>query len=192
MIPPPKPLSRRELEQQERHAKSRKTKDPITGLTKRQDQFIRHYMTYGDKCAAYREAYQPSATQTLKNQQNAASVLLSNPSVKKFLAKCRKDAASASTLSMERVNNELSKIAFSDLPDFVDNSGNLLTIEQFQSLTPAQRSCIKKVRQTPQGMLEIELHDKIAALRLLGIALGGYTEKNKGGDGQPLQVTLNL
>jgi len=149
-------------------------------------------MTYGDKCAAYREAYQPSATQTLKNQQNAASVLLSNPSVKKFLAKCRKDAASASTLSMERVNNELSKIAFSDLPDFVDNSGNLLTIEQFQSLTPAQRSCIKKVRQTPQGMLEIELHDKIAALRLLGIALGGYTEKNKGGDGQPLQVTLNL
>ena len=75
-----------------------------------------------------------------------------------------------------RILEELEAIAFADIGDYYVNSadegGNpVRRVKPSADLTRAQTAAIKAVRSTSKG-LEIRLHNRTAALKLLGDFLG--------------------
>jgi hypothetical protein len=94
----------------------------------------------------------------------------------------------------QHVLEELGKLAASEITDvlFWDNEGRV-TLTQAADLSPRARAAIKKVKVTPTpdgNHIEVELHDKMPALRLLSKhhgLLDGTNEQNK-----PSVIGINL
>jgi len=88
----------------------------------------------------------------------------------------------------DQVLEEFKQLAFATLPDLVDYKAGMIRVNDFSHLTPAQRACIKKFRCTtatqivdrkpvPVSVIEIELHDKIAALNAIAKIQGMFIQK---------------
>ena len=79
-------------------------------------------------------------------------------------------------ITVVRILEELKAIAFADIGDYYVNSAEeggkpVRRVKPFTDLTRAQTVAIKAVKSTSKG-LEIRLHDRTAALKLLGDFLG--------------------
>ena len=90
-------------------------------------------------------------------------------------------------VSEENIQDELSKMGFANILDFVDENGNNI---QIKDLPRDVAAAVKKVRvrrrQTEDGMeeeAELELVDKKASLELLGKRLGMWDKKEAPGLG---------
>jgi phage terminase small subunit len=96
-------------------------------------------------------------------------------------------------ITRERLIEELARIAFSDISDYVewgmrerthvDRSGNAHTdtiarVEVIDSaaINPDARRAISEITEGGNG-LKIKLHNKLDAIRLLGLELGMFKEK---------------
>ena len=87
---------------------------------------------------------------------------------------------------------KLANIAWTDLTEIVDFDGQMMTFKSFETLTPAQKACIKdwKVRTVSKlgsdgqpvevYMVEIKLHDKLKALELYAKYIGMDRESRRG------------
>lgn len=121
--------------------------------------------------------------------------LLKNPYVLARKNYLEKRAVDALGITKERITKELAAIAFAN-PDDVIEWGDTqmieveedgkkmripyhgITIKNSQNLPAHVRAAIKKVKQGKDG-LEVELHDKQAALRLLAAQAGIVTDNTK-------------
>ena len=106
-----------------------------------------------------------------------ASKLCAEPKVGQRVDYLRRSYAARYGAGANRVVAELAAIGMSDLADVMRIEGGKLYITDFSRLNPAQRRAIKKVRVvrigkdgegSPIEAVEIELHDKVRALELLG------------------------
>ena len=156
----------------------------------RQEKFCHCFIVHYNGARAAREAGFAE-----KGAGVEASRLLNNPNVlarKNYLDRM---AVEALGVTKERIQKELTAIAFAN-PDDVIEWGDTVMIEvevdgntervpfhgikikNSADLPPEIRAAIKKVKQGKDG-LEIELHDKQGALKMLAAQAGIVTDNTK-------------
>jgi phage terminase small subunit len=147
----------------------------MPGLTDRQRRFIDEYLVDLNAVqAALRAGYSPSST-----GRGYASCLLRQPEIAEAIERALAERAARTHVTQDRVIKELASIAFAKLSDFMSWSDGQIVLKPSSSLTDEQAAAVARV-----GKRSIKLHDKIAALKLLGMHLGMYSENRN--------VTLNL
>jgi hypothetical protein len=91
--------------------------------------------------------------------------------------------AEAVGISREEWLREVLEIARVDLPGIASMKKNLLSVKDFDALTPAQRAAIKKINVVTVGMkkdgrpierVTVQIHDKLEAYNMIGRAIGAY------------------
>ena len=165
----------------------------MRNLTPKQLKSVAVYLEGGNKAEAYRQVYDcrrmSDRTILRKAQEVAAS-----PRVAAEIERHHADMRECSTLTGQRVMDEISAIGLSDFTDFVELSGGRYRVRDLRDLTKAQRAAIKAVRivQTPDGpRAEIELHDKLGALRQAAKILG-LNEKKPQSEAQRVHIHLDM
>lgn len=145
-------------------------------LTLRQWKFALEYVEDGNgKQAAIRAGYSP------KGAEVQGSVLLRNLKVKESIEQRKKELLAAAQVTPARIIEEWKKIAFTNLPDFIDyrKTGKytyIISIEDFKALTADQRACLSGIEETKDGV-KIKLHDKTKALDALSRINAMFTDK---------------
>lgn len=131
-------------------------------LTGKKLSFAINYAIHENGARACRDAGYSEKTANRKAYQ-----LLQDPEIKAEIDKLIAERMKRLEITGDRVLNELAKIAFTDTTDIIDLAKGVLTIEDFEALSPEQRACIQSAKKTKEG-IEIKLYDKIAALTKLG------------------------
>jgi phage terminase small subunit len=166
------------------------------GLTIRERAFADLYLIDQNGSAAYvRAGY------TARNENVAAacaSRLLTRAKVKKYIELRMKALHDKFAITQERVLGELARMAYVNVQDLFDESGNLLPIKQLPE-DVARAILSVEVTEAAGGDKTIVLNtkkvktDKTAALRLLGQHLKLFTEKveHGGTGGGPITLALS-
>ncbi len=143
-------------------------------LTPKQLRFVSEYFEGGNKVAAYRQAYDCRRMSDTTIRRKAQEVAAS-PKVAAEIEAHYTDLRSANMVTAERVLQEIAAIAFADFTDFIELFEGRYQVRDSDDLTKQQRAAIKSIRsvETPDGpRVEIELHDKLGALRQLAKSMG--------------------
>ncbi|MBW4449173.1 MAG: terminase small subunit [Spirirestis rafaelensis WJT71-NPBG6] len=77
----------------------------------------------------------------------------------------------------QQIIETLFNIATADISDFTTCSACTLRIKDMSEIDPKKRSAIREITQN-KGKISIKLHDKTAALKMLGESLGLFGEFN--------------
>jgi phage terminase small subunit len=72
--------------------------------------------------------------------------------------------------------NELAKVAMADMTETIRVTGPIVSVKDLSEIPQHLRSCIKSIKTSSNGM-EIQFHDKLKAIEVLGKALGMFVEK---------------
>lgn len=112
----------------------------------------------------------------------------------------RRDIAAADPSRRDAVRHELEAVAAAQITDVVqwetDAAGNVIrtTVVPSADLSERARRAIKKVKVTPTefgNQVEIEMHDKLSALRILARA-EGLLDGGDDQDKRPSLVGINI
>ncbi len=144
-------------------------------LTGKQEQFALAYLETGNRVEAYKRAYN-CAAMTQKTVRRKAQEVAALPIVAARIQELQDAAAERSSITADRVIQELARLAFSSLPGIVDLKGGVLSAEDWRNLSPAQRACIKSAKPVGES-IQITLHDKNRALDSLSRHLGLFDDK---------------
>lgn len=114
-----------------------------------------------------------------------ASKLLQNTTISQRIQKCMKDREVRTEIKQDRVVDELARIAFSDIGDYLkietfkdgDVEHKRLVVFDTDTLPASKKASIQEIRQNIHGGISFKLHDKLKALELLGRHLGMFTDK---------------
>lgn len=175
-------------------------------LNEKQLRFVEEYLVdLNATQAAMRAGY------SAKTANEQGSQLLAKLSIQEEIQKRVKERSERTGITSDMVVNELALIAFSDLKDFIqiDKEG-AIKMRHFKKLPAGATRLLKKLKEksvvlgdasvdegddtAKQKQLikvskEIELHDKLKALELLGRHLGMFDKKlsegGNGGEGDP-------
>lgn len=144
------------------------------GLTDREARFCIEYMVDMDaKAAAIRAGFKPSTA------RNAAAWIHpehpAKPELRKEIDRLIAKRAKRTEVTVERIEEELAKIAFANITDVVDSEGRL--IEGASRMDTAAISSITTKHGKGWVEQEIRMSDKAIALKLLGMRRGMFTEK---------------
>ena len=107
--------------------------------------------------------------------------LLGNIRIKQAIEDRKREILAAAQVTPARIIEEYKKLAFTNLPDFIDckKLGKFtyeISIEDFKNLTPDQRACLSGIEETKNGV-KIKLHDKTKALDALSRINAMFTDK---------------
>ena len=81
-----------------------------------------------------------------------------------------------STVTQEQIVDELARIAFCRVTDYLSVEGNSLDIRATRELSEAQAAAVAAVERTSTG-IKLKFYDKLKALELLGKGLGLFEGK---------------
>ena len=145
---------------------------PSKPLTTRQSLFVEEYLVdLNGTQAAIRAGY------SVKTARSTASENLTKPNIVAALQEAMAERAKKLKVSQERVIEELARIGFSNLKDFVEWGPDGVKLKDCADLGDDQARCVVEVSQTiteSSGTTRFKLHDKIAALDKLARHLGLY------------------
>jgi len=163
----------------------------MAGLTPRQERFVEEYLRdLNATQAAIRSGY---STRTA-NEQGAR--LLANASVAEAVARAKAERSARLGLTQDRVLEELAAVAFARLGDYAEwGPGSFALAESHAKdadgsrreavdTRAVQQVTVKEVTiPTEHGEIVkveqgIKLHDKLAALKLLGQHIGMFAERH--------------
>lgn len=163
----------------------------MAGLTPRQERFVEEYLRdLNATQAAIRSGYSARTA----NEQGAR--LLANASVAEAVARAKADRSARLGLTQDRVLEELAAVAFARLGDYAEwGPGGFALAESHTKdadggrreavdTRAVQQVTIKEVTiPTEHGEIVkveqgIKLHDKLAALKLLGQHIGMFAERH--------------
>lgn len=143
-----------------------------------------------------------------KGARVAGTRLLTSPNVRRYLDKAQESLGRTTNITVERLLQELGKVAFASMQDYwtVDDTGNPKV--DFSTLTPEQWAAIGEItieeymdgkpgHERPVKKTKFKLHDKLAAIDKALRHLGGFNKDNGGAPpadtGAPTVVyTLNI
>jgi len=154
-------------------------------MTRKQAAFCREYVIdYNATQAAIRAGF----------SKNGAAVtgdrLLRKSNISAFIDELEAEKQAKRDVTIDKILSEYAKIAFTDLPGIINYSRGIMSLSDFEKLTPDQRACIKKFKiktgkpladdpdKVPCDYVEIELHDKMHALDMMGKHLGMFIERH--------------
>lgn len=153
------------------------------GLTDKQRLFSGEFVVDRNATRAYLRAFGPVAYTTAKSE---GSRLLSDPAVRAEVEAAGREHARHCGITARRVLTELARIAFSDMglafsSDPASGPGQMLP---FGKMDPSTRRAIHSIRVKRRRLIgkddaeweiesiEVRMHDKLAALTMLGKHLG--------------------
>jgi len=170
-------------------------------ITDRMKKFVDEYLIdFNATQAAIRAGYSPDTA----NEQG--SQLLARPDIRELVAEGQKEIMERTQTFQDNAVAELKIVGFSDLADFLTvKDGGIVEQKPFNELTKEQTKCIKKIKQTVRSshsadgtilhqtaVIEIELHDKLKALELLGRHLGMFNDSIRLKSEEPLPLTISF
>ena len=156
------------------------------GLTPRRRRFVEEYLIdLNATQAALRAGYSP---RTAKKESWS---LLTDPAVRAAVAGAQAERSRRTSITADRVLEELASIAFADIGDFVSWGRDGVRLNDSSNLAKDQRRAVAEVYQTKTrdgGSVRFKLHDKRAALSDIGRHLGMFKERHEhsGPDGGPI------
>lgn len=154
-------------------------------LTPKQARFVDEYLVdLNATQAAIRAGYAP------KDADVQGPRLLGNVGIAAAVARAQAERSARIGLTAERVLEELSRLAFSDMGDFAEWSEKGVALRASGGL---DTRCVLEVKETSKQFgsdVGIKLHDKVAALKLVGQHLGLFPDRHEvtGKDGAPLVI----
>ncbi|HQG22619.1 MAG TPA: terminase small subunit, partial [Smithellaceae bacterium] len=170
-------------------------------ITDRMKKFVDEYLIdFNATQAAIRAGYSPDTA----NEQG--SQLLARPDIRELVAEGQKAIAERTQTFQDNAVDELKIVGFSDLADFLTvKEGGIVEQKSFDQLTKEQTKCIKKIKQVVRSShsadgtilhqtatLEVELHDKLRALELLGRHLGMFNDTLRLEGALPLTISFEV
>lgn len=155
------------------------------GLNDRERVFVEEYLI---DLSGRKAALRMGVTENSAN--NTARRWLSQPNV---AASIDRALAERPGVTRARIVDELARIAFGNLNEFVDWSPAGATVIDSKDLTDEQRSCVAEVKQTQTEFgtnITFKLHDKVGALEKLGKTLRMFVDRQEvsGPEGAAIQV----
>ncbi len=160
------------------------------GLTARQQRFVTEYaIDHKGAQAAVRSGY------SKKGASVAASKLLALGKIRDAIANLDAERCAAAGVTAQRIVDELARIGFSDMRKFTKWGKSGVTLADSAELEEDDARCVSEVSESVTkdgGTIRFKLHDKVAALTLLGKNLGMFTEKHEhaGAGGGPIEVQV--
>lgn len=167
-------------------------------LTAKQQRFVDEYLIdLNGTQAAIRAGYSE------KTAEQGAVQLLRNTKVRLAVDTAIAERAKRTGVTADRVIQELSRLAFSDLRKVLDGDGNLKSPQQWDDDAAAAISSIEVVTKPGEtdsdgsrsvlGVSKIKVWDKNSALEKLGKHLGLYVDRHEvtGKDGKDLMPQDN-
>lgn len=165
-------------------------------LNDKQQRFVEEYLIdLNATKAAIRSGYSE------KTARSIASELLTNPNIEEAVAVGRKRLSEATAVTAEAVVNELRKLGFSNMADYMRPGSDGDPTLDFSNLTRDQAAALVEVTvedfKDGRGedardvrRVKFKLADKRAALVDLGKHLGLFVERHEhtGKDGGPIQT----
>lgn len=153
-------------------------KDKSIGLTDKQEKFCQEYLIdLNGTQAAIRAGYSE------KTAQEIASENLLKPIIQNRLNDLRKPLAEKVGITQEMVLNELAKVGFANLKDYLSDDLDVNKLSDIDTNKAGAIASLKKNVTTFEGgesvTTEIKLHDKIKSLELIGKHLGFFEKDNK-------------
>lgn len=125
--------------------------------------------------AVYRALYPRASTAT---SEVNASKMLSKTKVADYIAKKSAEVAHALGLTQERIVQEISRLAFSDIRNVVDSSGNFIPLQNLPADTAAAIASVKTtVNRDGSVTTEYKFWDKTRALEMAGKTQQMFTDK---------------
>jgi phage terminase small subunit len=176
----------------------------LNGLTKKQEKFAINVFNGMSRYDAYCDAY--NAVNMQRNTIDvAAAQLLRKPAVAQKIKEMQDTLATRNIVTVEKVIDELSKIAFDDIKNYLEFGSAEIVIgkdvtgsEIIKSFTDVKiknsadidTRNIQEIQLDSKGNLKFKLYPKDAALTQLGRYLGIFTDKTEvtGKDGGPIEV----
>lgn len=159
----------------------------MAALTPRQERFVEEYLRdLNATQAAIRSGYSARTA----NEQGAR--LLANASVAEAVARAKADRSARLGLTQDRVLQELAAVAFARMPDFAEwGDDSQISLKPSDGLTDDQAAAVAQVTETEKFIKSVDrgeqlmsrersikLHDKLAALKLLGQHIGMFAERH--------------
>jgi phage terminase small subunit len=165
-------------------------------LTKKRAEFARFYaLTHDAKNSRLKAGF----ANTPSNNKQEGWKLLQYPEVQDAVEYYEAQLAKKLDISENRILAEIAAIAFSNLADCEDEHGNTIDLAKLESHT--QRAIKSKTsKRYLEGMgdeaveveiQKIEMHPKLAALKLLTEIKGMKAEKDKNAQ-RPVNVNVNV
>ena len=170
-------------------------------ITDRMQKFVDEYLVdFNGTKAAERSGYSADSAQEI------ASQLLARPDIRELVAEGQKEIMERTQTFQDNAVAELKIVGFSNLADFLTvKDGGIVEQKPFNELTKEQTKCIKKIKQTVRSshsadgtilhqtaVIEIELHDKLKALELLGRHLGMFNDTLRLEGALPLTISFEV
>lgn len=139
----------------------------------RHERFCQEYIKDLKKTeAARRTGYKDN-----KNLGATAWDLYNQPHIRARIEELLEERKERWSQMVDRVLREYEKLAFVNIADILKVTGQKLTVEDFDKLSDDLKACIKKVKQTRDG-ITLELYDKVQALTMIGKHLNIFTDVN--------------
>jgi phage terminase small subunit len=120
--------------------------------------------------AAIKVGYSESVAKTKAYQWVSNSKENSKPQVKAFLDQLLKQRERNLEIDGRRIDEELAKIAFSNITDIIETMGGHINLKLLKNLAEDQKHAIAEISESElQGVTtrNIKLHSKLRALELL-------------------------
>jgi phage terminase small subunit len=139
-----------------------------TGLTERERRFVAEYgRVPNGKQAAIRAGYAPARA------ASQAARLLARPAVAAAVEEANAKRAEKKRITADRVMEELGRMAFSNIGDYVTWGANGMELRDHALLDEDQTAAIADIEPKGNGkQARLKLYDKLAALNALARHLG--------------------
>jgi phage terminase small subunit len=159
-------------------------------LTERQRLFVMEYLEDGNAtAAAIRAGYSPSRADSQGHR------LTRIPLVRSAIEEGLAARARREKVCRDRILEELARIAFADITDFLrwDRSG--VTLRPVDELTREQTACVAEIVETSGKagkVVRVKLHGKLPALAALLKEIGREEERAAAGPDRPVIVLTRV
>jgi hypothetical protein len=163
--------------------KSEKGRRDVTlPMTEAMERFVLYYMARRSATRAYKDAHPGCADSTAST---SGSVYLRDPRIKAVLTRLLEEERERLTVNAQKVGDHLAAIAFTSLADVYTASGTMIPpVDLPRETAMAVKRLKRREIFSPDGVvightIEVEMYDKIAALRLLGLEHQMFVEKTE-------------
>lgn len=140
-------------------------------LTAKQRRFCEEYLIdLNATQAAIRAGYSPKTARFIANEN------LTKPYIQKRIQNQMEERSKRTNVTQDMVVQELAKIGFSDITDYLKVKNNHVEIFDTDNIPREKLAAIAEIKESNYG-LSIRLYDKIRALELLGRHLGMFKDR---------------
>ena len=149
----------------------------VAKLTEKQKRFVAEYLVdLNATQAAIRAGYSKKTAEVIGYEN------LRKPQIADEIEKRQEKLRNKLEITQERVIEEIAGIAFANASDFVTiTATGLLDVKPTSKMPKEKLPALAGIKYSANGAVEIKLHDKPAALRMLAEHLGLFNQSNGNG-----------